>query len=581
MRPWLWGAAAVAAAAALGLYLLPRAARSTAPAPSPAPVQATFTRLTDQPGSETFPSVSPDGSFFVYVKATSPDNLDIYLQRVQGGNPIDLTADSPGDDTQPAYSPDGATIAFRSERDGGGVFLMGATGESVRRLAGFGFNPAWSPDGRQILVATEGVADPRVRRTRSQIWQIDVATGAPRLLVEGDGVQPSWSPHGRRIAYWGIPTGSSERALWTLPAAGGAPRAVIRDKFLNWSPAWSPDGRYLYFASDRGGSMNLWRVAIDEESGRVLNAPEAITAPSEWSGQLSLSRDGRRILYATNEDRANLERAPLDPATLAAGPLEPVTHGSRGVRSCDVSPDGRWVAFHTSIPQEDLFIVRPDGSGLRQLTNDPFRDRYPRWSPDGSRLAFQSDRGGRYEIWSIRADGSGLAPVTQTSGDSVSYPVWSPDGRWLAVEVGDRGTALLDLSLPLAQRRPLPLPPIGADGRRFEAVSWSPDGKWLAGAAESRDARSLPGIFLYSLATKSYARLAARGEVPRWLAGERTLLALDEGKILAVDLATRALRPVLAPVRSSLISQCVSRDGRALFVSRVSEEGDICMLTLR
>ena len=128
-----------------------------------APVQASFTRLTDQEGRETFPSLSPDGDFFVYAKATAPGNLDLYLQRVGGGNPINLTADSPVDDTQPAFSPDGQQIAFRSERDGGGIFVMGATGESVRRLTDFGYNPAWSPDGREIVVATEGVSDPGVR----------------------------------------------------------------------------------------------------------------------------------------------------------------------------------------------------------------------------------------------------------------------------------------------------------------------------------------------------------------------------------------------------------------------------------
>ena len=155
--------------------------------------------------------------------------------------------------------------------------------------------------------------------------------------------------------------------------------------------------------------MNLWRVPIDEASGEVLGTPEAITAPSEWSGLPSLSRDGKRILYATSESKSNLERVALDPGSLAAGQPEPVTQGSRGVRSCDVSPDGQWVAFHSSIPQEDLFVVRPDGGGLRQLTNDAFRDRYPRWSP--RRLAPRlpvgprrhgralDDPGGRQRLW--------------------------------------------------------------------------------------------------------------------------------------------------------------------------------------
>jgi serine/threonine protein kinase/Tol biopolymer transport system component len=579
VRPWVWAANAVVTALLLaGLYLFQaRSGKGEAP-----PVQATFTRLTDQEGSEMFPSLSPDGNSFLYARLTSPENSDIYSQRVGGSNPVNLTADSPVEDTQPAFSPDGMAIAFRSEREGGGIFLMGATGESVWRLTDFGYTPAWSPDGKQILVATEGVSDPQTRKTKSQIWRVDVATGARRQILPGDAVQPSWSPHGLRIAYWGIPTGSAERALWTVAANGGPPVSVTRDEFFNWSPAWSADGRYLYFASNRGGSMNLWRVPIEEASGRTLGPPEPITAPSEWSGLISLSRDGRRIVYSTSENRANLERFTLASGSLAAGSPHPVTQGSRGVRSCDVSPDGQWLAFYTANPQEDLFLVRTDGSGMRQLTDDPFRDRQPRWSPDGSRLVFQSDRSGRYELWSIRRDGSGLEPVTRTIGSPLAYPIWSPDGRRLALAVATRGTGLLDLSLPLEKRKPVTLSPMAGEEQTFYAVSWSPDGKWLAGGSESRDSGSVPGVVLYSLGSKSFMRLTSHGEVPRWMPDGQALLVLEKGGIQAIDLRTRSFREVASPPPgSSFVTHCVSPDGHSLFASRLGQEGDICMLTLK
>ncbi|HEY0515216.1 MAG TPA: protein kinase [Thermoanaerobaculia bacterium] len=577
LRPWAWAALALLAAVGLAIYWLP--ARG---AKEDAPIHAAFARLTDLEGSETFPSVSPDGNFFVFAKATSGDNFDLYLQRVQGGNPIDLTADSPVSDTQPAYSPDGQQIAFRSEREGGGIFLMGATGESVRRLAGFGYNPAWSPDGKEIAVATEGVSDPRVRKTSSQIWSVEVATGVRRLVAGGDAVQPSWSPHGQRLAFWGLPSGSSRRVLWTVAAAGGAPAPVLDDEHLNWDPVWSPDGRYLYFASNRSGSMNLWRLPIDEPSGKALGPPEPITAPAEWNGLLSLSRDGRHLLYATNESKANLESVALDARGVAAGPLKPLTQGSRGIRSCDVSPDGAWVAFHASIPQEDLFVIHPDGSGLRQLTDDAFRDRYPRWSPDGRRLAFQSDRSGRNEIWSLRAEGGDLQQVTRTSGNSPTYPLWSPDGRRIACAVATRGTALIDLTRPLEERRLDPLPPVTGDGQLFDASSWSPDGSRLAGTAQLQDKKSLPGIVLYSLAARTYERLTDRGQSPRWFPDGGTLLFRDQGRIYALDVRSRQIREVLAPpASSSFIAHAASPDGRALYVARATEGGHICMLTLQ
>ena len=228
-------------------------------------------------------------------------------------------------------------------------------GGAVRPVTDFGFNPAWSPDGTELLVATEGISDPRVRKSRSEVWRVDEA-GNRRRLIPGDAVQPSWSPHGRRIAYWGIPAGSSDRAIWTQAAAGGEPVLVLRDRYLSWSPVWSPDGGYLYFASDRGGSMNLWRLPIDEDSGKVLGRPEAITAPlrMERPAEPVAGRQAH-ILFAIPARSGPTSRAsPSHAATLAAGRPTPGDAGlaRRSAPATSRRTAGR-VAFHSSIPQEE------------------------------------------------------------------------------------------------------------------------------------------------------------------------------------------------------------------------------------
>ena len=81
-------------------------------------------RLTWEPGPKSFPSISPDGASFVY-QAGRPGEADIFLRRIGGENPVNLTKDFPGDDLSPAFSPDGQSIAFGSDREGGGIFLMG------------------------------------------------------------------------------------------------------------------------------------------------------------------------------------------------------------------------------------------------------------------------------------------------------------------------------------------------------------------------------------------------------------------------------------------------------------------------
>jgi hypothetical protein len=139
-RKWFLTTMSVAIAAlAVIAYMLTREA------PGPQPIQGTFTQLTSQPGIEREPSLSPDGEFLVYESQAS-GNWDIYLQRVGGERSMNLTENSPADDWAPAFSPDGKEIAFRSERLGGGIFIMGATGENVRRLTDVGD----SPHGRRM-----------------------------------------------------------------------------------------------------------------------------------------------------------------------------------------------------------------------------------------------------------------------------------------------------------------------------------------------------------------------------------------------------------------------------------------------
>ena len=569
------------AGAALSLVVLAIAAgywlrrEGEAPPSSPA-----FSRVTDQAGRELFPSLSPDGNFFVYAKV-SGGTSDVHMQRIGGGNPINLTPETPWADTQPAYSPDGQQIAFRSERDGGGLFLMGATGESVRRLTDFGHNPSWSPDGRKIVFATEGISEPTSRFSISQLWTVDVATGDLKRIVEEDAVQPSWSPGGSRIAYWGVPVRGGKRTISTVAASGGEPVRAAGDGSLAWNPVWSADGAWLYFASDRSGSMSLWRLRIDEASGQVRGEPEPVATPSSWSAMPSPSRDGKRMLYVSDGSESNVVKMAFDPeAGKVAGPPVAVTQGSRMVRSVSVSPDERWITFQAVAPREDVFVARSDGSGLLRLTDDLHKDRLPRWSPDGRRIAFYSNRSGRWEIWIIQGDGSGLHQVTRTAGPSVTTPIWSPDGRRLIVGLGGLGSGLIDLSRPLAERAPRPLPAMEG-GRRFNAGSWSPDGKWLAGTAQEMNSPPAPGIHLYSLETGRYRRLTAGGSGALWAADNRHLLVWGPQVLEWVDAQTGESRDTGAPPPDPgrTLGLGLSRDLRTLYAVRTVEKSDVWMLT--
>ena len=114
-------------------------------------------KLTDSPWIEGYPSLSPDGKTIVFASESSNDR-NIYLQRVGGKNPINLTPNSKESDTMPAFSPDGKFIAFRSERNPSGIYVMEETGENARRVSDLGFHPSWSPDGKKIVVSDKAAA---------------------------------------------------------------------------------------------------------------------------------------------------------------------------------------------------------------------------------------------------------------------------------------------------------------------------------------------------------------------------------------------------------------------------------------
>lgn len=553
-------------------------------APAQASRPASFAQLTFQAGLEIFPSLSPDGTSVVYTSRSS-GNADIYLQRVGGQNAINLTKDSEKADGQPSFSPTGDLIAFRSDRDGGGIYLMGATGENVRRLTDFGGNPAWSPSGKEIAVSSESILMPFDRSGKADLWAVDVATGRRRPLLRGeDAVQPSWSPHGYRIAYWGLRGETGQRDIWTIPAEGtekDKPVSVTNDAALDWNPVWSPDGKVLYFGSDRGGSLNLWRVAIDERTGKTRGEPEPMTLPAARIGQFGISRDGRHIAYQSLHSLSTLQKTGFDPrGERVVGEPTTIYQSSMEIANLSVSPDGQWISFRPAGRQEDIFLIRSDGTGLRQLMDDAHKDRGPRWSPDGKRIAFYSDRGGQYDIWTIHPDGSNLVQLTKNIPRGPWFPNWSPDGSALAFPDGT-GSHLFRLGRTPGEGTLEPLPPLG-EGKWFFVNDWSPDGRILAGNGRLRGERTTEpsgGIVLYSIESGKYEWLSDSGEVPMWLNDGSRLLFRDRSDLVLLDARTKRSRIVM-PVERGFWEFALTKDNRSIYLRRSQQEGDIWKASL-
>ncbi len=564
-----------AATAAVGLAL-------SAPGGVPAAIPSlTFSRLTLLEGVTREPMISPDGRWVVYVSDIS-GNPDIYLQSTTGQTPINLTKDSTAADRMPAFSPDGDSIAFRSERDGGGLFLMGRTGESVRRLTKAGFNPSWFPDGQRIAFSSSQVEEVEARGAGiSALWVVDVKGGEPQRVTAGDAIQPSVSPNGRRIAYWALPTNeqrtsftSGVRDIWTVAADGSNAVQTTISPAFDWNPVWAPDGRWLYFLSNRSGSMNLWRVAIDEASGVPAGAPQPLTAPTSYVSHFSLSADSRYGVYATRLVTRNLGRIRFDSAAgVIQGLVEPLTTGTREFGAFNLSPDGRHLVISTNHREQmDLFVANSDGSGLRNLTNDAPRDRGAFWASDG-RILFYSDREGPDEIWSIKPDGGELRQVTRTDG-VLAVPVPSPDGSKLVASDGNWRLFVhdsRDSSVPAVELPRFP-DELRASGGGAGIVEWSPDGRHLTGT------NGTGGIaWRYSFDTKTYTKVAENlsGSRFAWLPDRRRMIAVREGRLYILDTATGEARLLLDIPGEVLDGPRLSPDGSSLYFVRSKQSGEV------
>ncbi|HXH27805.1 MAG TPA: hypothetical protein VNL37_02100, partial [Candidatus Polarisedimenticolia bacterium] len=518
-----------------------------------------------------------DGSIVAYAVRVN-DSWDIYTQRVGGRNATPILNDPQRNERAPAFSPDGAWIAFHEADTDGGIFVAGATGESVRRVTEFGFHPAWSPDGRRLAFTTEEIFDPSTRQGDASLYVVDAGGGTPRKVVEGDAVQPSWSPSGRRLLYWSNTGG--QRDLFTVSAAGGDRVPLTNDPAIDWSPVWSPDGRYAYFASDRGGAMNLWRIAVDQETGATLGDPEPVTMGAQASAALpSFSKDGTRLAFRSRVGSINPVDIPFDPVTLRAG--EPRLIDSRtNIRvPGSVSPDGSLIAyFNIGDQQEDLFVGPPDGA-MRRVIDDAPRDRGPSFTPDGRSLVFYSNRSGQWQPWIVGIDGSGLRQVGDTPA-GCTYPVVSPRGDMIAFSGSTSRSAY---TMPLAGgAAPTELAGALVGDDLLQPISWSPDGKRLAGQMLSPSGAPV-GVGVYDLAAGTTTRLAPDPTYAvRWLADSRRVVYFTNGgwQLVVLDTVSGTRTPIALrlPAPSTIDMFAISPDNRHIYYGAARAEADIWIL---
>lgn len=292
------------------------------------------------------------------------------------------------------------------------------------------------------------------------------------------------SPDGERAAFVWERDGRSD--IFTMPTAGGWPVRLSPDRArtIYWwdsAPRWSPDGQWLAFTNHGhvqiapADGRGLPRAVIDFTGG----AFSPVWMPDSHSLIVSVTRRDAFSLLLTDRD-GRWPRALAD------------DNGGDNMETAP-SPDGRFVVY-THRPFDDLNrwelrLVEVETGQTRHLTGTPKqKDWSAAWSPDGSTIAFLSQRSGYTEVWAIRPDGEGLRQLTRLGRDVAEF-AWSPDGRTLAATVcREEAVDLLLVDAGTGHARDLRAGP-----GYFAAPQWSPDGQWLT--VEYEDATIPPDIY--------------------------------------------------------------------------------------
>ena len=391
--------------------------------------------ITSDAGTESFASFSPDASQVAYTwDGETGDNIDVYVKVIGGGASLRLT-DHPGVDTSPAWSPDGRHIAFiRRERGSGGVYLVAPIGGPERKIADIRLprrslglrNLAWSPDAKHLAVVEGGSP-----QEPGGVSLLAIDTGERTAILEGrrpGGFRhsPAFSPNGRALAFVQTAGLTADdihvvRLDEDLRVAG-EPRRVTEEERRIDGLVWSPGGQSIIFSSERNGQGGLWRVPA--RGGRVFPLPGS----GEGARLPALSADGGKLAY------------------------------TRAMRDLNI--------WHLNLRG----AAKPE-----PLIRSTRLDHLPRYSPDGRRIAFVSDRTGRRQVWLADSDGTGAIQLTSYEDGLVTMPNWSSDSLRLAVQVIERDRSYIDLlNIEDRSRRRLELPEEGGI-----APTWSHDGRWI------------------------------------------------------------------------------------------------------
>ncbi len=434
---------------------------------------------------------------------------DIFTVPIGGGIARKITS-SKGIEMYPRFSPDGRRIAFSGEYDGNReLYVMPSNGGEPKRLTYSmdikGLPDRMGPD--KIIMQWTDKGKKLLYRSRHEIWnawlgklyEVGLAGGLPEVLPLPASGFASYSPDGKKIAYnrifreyrtWKRYRGGQADDIWIYDFESKELENITNNPAQDIIPMWHGDK--IYYVSDRDKTMNLFAYdLITKQTAKITNFTDYdVKFPSLGAKHIAFHCGG--FVYLMDLATRNYEKVNITLMEDWPDVRTAIVEVKDNIRSYEISPDAKRALFSA---RGDIFVVPVKEGIVRNLTNsDDAHDRYPKWSPDGKWIAYISDKSGEFEIYIVRPDGSGEQQVTN---DAKSYRygiMWSPDSK--KILSSDKTMRLYYIDIESKDVTVITKSKVW----EIRDFSWSPDSKWVAYTDAIDNNNSI--VYIYSLDDK-------------------------------------------------------------------------------